>query len=73
MLRVNKAFDHFLSKPKQTKIQMLHPTMVFRILGNREGGLIVNVEDGRGSGRKPKFFKELTKLLNTLVVERGQV
>jgi len=48
--RLDNPRVHSIPQPKPPKVHMLHPPMVFRILGHRNGWLVVHEED-RGGGR----------------------
>ena len=46
-----------ITKPVKAKVQVFHTSMMFRILGDTNGRLVVNVQSGRLFDCVPKFSK----------------
>jgi len=65
-MRRNVIVLHFISEPVVAQIQMFHASMVIRILGNRNGGLIVNQKSGWTSDRTPHLPEERAERLDFL-------
>src|SRR6266487_4967336 len=61
---------YFISEPIEAKIQVLHATMVLRILSHRESRAIVNVESGRGIKGVAQLCKQIAQP-EDLLTSRG--
>src|ERR1700674_1247857 len=60
------AMFHFVSEPVESKIQMFHATMVFRILGNSNCTLVVHLESGGLLNAISKFSENVPHPCNLL-------